>query len=221
MPSTPKAPVLAARRSLREDALNTPNLLTFGRVVLIPFVLYYLWFGTPRANFIAAMFYIASAVTDALDGWLARRSGLVSVLGKFLDPLADKLLVISILIYLVAMDRAPAWLVVLVVGRELSVTALRSIAMNEGVVLAAGQGGKEKTALQMVALLLLLLHFSYELNFGFTRFRIDFHETGLVLLYISVFLALTSAGEYLRLFSQAVDAKLKRLARESRQDAGE
>lgn len=198
------------KSQLREDAFNLPNLLTLLRVVMIPFVIVLMHNGNRVMNFWAALVYTLAAVTDALDGWLARRAQLVSVLGKFLDPLADKLLVMSALVFMVEMGRVPAWVTVILVARELSITALRTIAMSEGVVIAASQGGKEKTALQMVALLLLILHHPYTLEFGLFRVVADMHDVGLVLIYLSLFFALTSAGEYIRLFAQAVDAKTAR-----------
>jgi CDP-diacylglycerol--glycerol-3-phosphate 3-phosphatidyltransferase len=201
-------------RGIREDALNLPNLLTMARVVLIPVVIWLLADGTPRANFYAALVYIVCAVTDAIDGWLARRQGLVSVLGKFLDPLADKLLVLAVLIWLVYMGRLPWFGVVAAIaiaGRELAITALRTIAMSEGVVIAAGDSGKEKTALQMVAILLLILHHPYEVQFFFFTGRVDLSQVGLVLLLVSLVLALVSAGEYVKLFIEAVEAKERRL----------
>jgi CDP-diacylglycerol--glycerol-3-phosphate 3-phosphatidyltransferase len=203
------------RPSIRQDAINLPNLLTFLRIALIPLVLFLLADGTPRANFWSAMVYIVSAITDALDGWLARRQGLISVLGKFLDPLADKLLVMATLVWLVYMGRLPTMgvaAVALMIGRELSVTALRTIAMSEGVVIAARRGGKDKTALQMVAILLLILHHTYVIDFGFVQISADLNQVGLTLLYVSLVLALTSGGEYMKLFVDAVDAKERRLA---------
>ncbi len=212
------APSLPRRKSLREDAMNLPNLITMVRIVLIPVVLWLLADGTPRANFWSAMVYIFCAISDFIDGWLARRQGLVSVLGKFLDPLADKLLVMSTLIFLVYMGRLPWWgvaAVILIIAREISITGLRSIAINEGVVIAAGSGGKDKTATQMVAVLLLILHHPYDINFFFTEVEaFSLHDVGLGLLMISLFFALTSAGEYVKLFVDAVEAKEKRLAEE-------
>lgn len=212
------------RSTIRQDAINLPNLLTMGRVVLIPVVLWLLADGTPRANFFAAIVYIVCALTDAVDGWLARRQGLVSVLGKFLDPLADKLLVMATLVFIVYLGRLPMLGVIaaiLLIGRELGITALRTIAMSEGVVIAAGQGGKEKTALQMVAILLLMLHHPYDIDFFFFQVHADLHQVGLVLLYLSLLFAITSAGEYLKLFVEAVEAKERRLAEQDRQQERE
>ncbi|MGB0679263.1 MAG: CDP-diacylglycerol--glycerol-3-phosphate 3-phosphatidyltransferase [Polyangiales bacterium] len=200
-----------APRSLRDDALSWANFVTLVRIALIPFVLWLLDKATARMCFFAAMVYILSALTDALDGWLARRQGSVSVLGKFLDPLADKLLVMSTLVWLVGLGRVPAWVVILIVGRELSVTALRAIASSEGVVIAAGQGGKEKTALQMVAILLLILHYPYTLMFPGWPVAVDMHQAGLWLIALSLFFAITSAGEYVHLLVRAVEAKDARL----------
>jgi len=202
------------RRSIRDDAINLPNLLTMLRIVLIPGVLWLLWDGTPKANFWAAMLYIATALTDLIDGYLARRWGQISVLGKFLDPLADKLLVMATLISLAYLGRLPflgVVAVIIMIGRELAITALRTIAMSEGVVMAAMRTGKDKTALQMVAILLLIVHQRYVIDFGFYRTQFDFAQVGLVLLYLSLALALLSAGEYFKLFVDAVDAKEERL----------
>lgn len=192
------------------------------RIVLIPVVLYFLSVGTPRANFWAMVVYIVSAVTDFFDGYLARKRGLISVLGKFLDPLADKLLVMATLVFMVYLDRLPLWgavAVIVMLGRELSVTALRTIAMSEGVVIAARQGGKEKTALQMVAILLLIMQHRYTFDFTFFSVSADLTEVGVVVLYLSLIFALTSGGEYFALFVDAVEAKERRLKESTEPEA--
>ena len=158
------------RKSLRDDALNLPNLLTMGRVAAIPLVLWLMWIDTRETNFWAMMLYSAAAVTDFIDGYLARRMGLTSLLGKFLDPLADKLIVLATLVMMVAQGRMPALgvvAVIIIAARELSVTALRTVAISEGVVIAASRGGKDKTAVQMVAVLALILHDTYYMDDGF------------------------------------------------------
>lgn len=198
-------------RGLKEDALNLPNLLTMLRIAMIPVVLFMLYEGTPAMNFWAGWVYTGATITDALDGYLARKQGLVSVFGKFLDPLADKLLVMATLVLMVSMGRVPAWAVVIILARELSISMLRTIAISEGVVIAAGEGGKAKTALQMVAVLFLMLHHRYEVDFWFTKQWVDFNLAGLWLLYLSVVFAITSAGEYVKLFLEAVDAKDRRI----------
>lgn len=213
MTDMPRESDLRPSTGLRRDALRLPNLLTFLRVAAVPFVLGFLYAGTPEASFWAAMIYIGSTVTDFLDGWLARRSGQVSLLGKYLDPLADKILVTSTLVFLCWMGRLPLLgviAVLLILGRELAITSLRTLAISEGLVLAAGQGGKEKTALQMVALLCLILHFPYAIDLGFGPLWVDLGQVGLALLYLSLVFALTSGGAYVRVFVAAVEAKERR-----------
>jgi CDP-diacylglycerol--glycerol-3-phosphate 3-phosphatidyltransferase len=207
----PKDEKKAARRhTLREDAVNLPNMLTMLRVVMIPIVLWLMWQQTPGANFWATIIYSLAAVTDFVDGYLARKMGLTSVLGNFLDPLADKLIVLAALVMMVELGHVPAWPVIIIAGRELSITALRTIAISEGVVIAASRGGKDKTAVQMVALVALILHDTYVLDWGFYEAAVDLNAVGLWLLALSVVFAITSAGEYISLFVAAVEAKEKR-----------
>src|SRR4029453_8425826 len=132
-----------------------------GRVVLIPFVLLFIDNYNPLRTFIASLLWLVAAAGDFLDGYLARSRGQVSMLGKFLDPLADKLTVDAVLIFMVALGRVPAWVVVVLIGRDLAVNGLRSIASAQGLVIAASDGGKIKTAFQLVAIMLLLIHFTY------------------------------------------------------------
>lgn len=200
--------VIARRSSLKKDALNLPNLLTMGRIAVIPLVLWLLDNGTPHDCLVAAFVYSAAAVTDLLDGYLARRMNIVSVLGKFLDPLADKLLVMASLVWMVPMGRIPHWAVALLLAREISITGLRSIASTEGVVIAAGGGGKNKTALQMVGILCLLIGYPYHLHLGVVDLGIvDLVVVGRVLVYISLIFSLVSAFQYVGLFAQAVERK--------------
>jgi len=154
------------RRTLWEDARNLPNLLTFLRILMIPLVLVFLENGSPQACYWAAIVYSLAAITDLLDGWLARRRGLVSVLGKFLDPLADKLIVAAVLVWMVSMGRIPAWIVVVLLSRELTITALRGVASSEGLIISAGAGGKLKTAFQMVGIILLIVGYPYHFTLG-------------------------------------------------------
>jgi CDP-diacylglycerol---glycerol-3-phosphate 3-phosphatidyltransferase len=196
------------RRTLWEDARNLPNLLTFLRVLMIPAVLLLLNRGAPRDCYWAAWVYALAAITDLLDGWLARRSGLVTVIGKFLDPLADKLIVAATLVWMVPMGRIAAWAVVLLISREITITALRSIAGAEGLVIAAGEGGKAKTALQMIGIICLLLGYPYTLSLGVIDFgRVDLVHVGRLLIYCSLFFSITSAARYMTLFADAIDAK--------------
>lgn len=209
-PRVPLTPSVrrARRRSLAEDAVNLPNMLTMARIVMIPVFLYFLDKNTPRDGAIASLVFTAAALTDMLDGYLARKLGLVSVLGKLLDPLADKLIVMASLVWCVPMGRISAWVVVVLLARELSVTGLRSVAASEGVVIAAGQEGKTKTALQMIGIIALVLGYPYHLRFGPVDLGVvDLVHVGQLLVYLSLFFSLASAGNYTRLFAQAVEAK--------------
>jgi CDP-diacylglycerol--glycerol-3-phosphate 3-phosphatidyltransferase len=199
------------RKTLWEDAKNLPNLLTFARILMIPSVLFLLNRGTPRDCLWASCIYALAAITDALDGWLARRQGLVSVLGKFLDPLADKLIVAATLVWLVSMGRIPAWAVALLISREITITALRSIASTEGLVIAAGDGGKSKTALQMIGIICLIIGYPYRVHGLFYDFGVvDLVHIGRMLVYASLVFSLTSAVSYMSLFAGAIEEKNKR-----------
>lgn len=209
----PRAERAARRRTLREDAVNVPNLLTGARIVMIPLVLALIHRAAPRDCFWAAWVYALAAITDFFDGYIARRQGLVSVLGKFLDPLADKLIVMATLVWLVNLGRIETWVVVLLLGREFSITGLRSIASSEGVVIAAGDDGKAKTALQMIGILCLIIGYPYRIDLLIYDLGVvDLVHVGKVLVYLSLIYSLTSGASYVRLFAEAVDAKARRQA---------
>jgi CDP-diacylglycerol--glycerol-3-phosphate 3-phosphatidyltransferase len=204
------------RRKLTQDAWNLPNILTYLRVLMIPLVLYLLHRGSKRDSIYAALIYSLAAITDVLDGILARRLNIVSVIGKFLDPLADKLMVMAALVWMVTLGRVPAWAVILLLARELSITGLRAIASSEGMVIVAHEGGKQKTALQMVGILLLVIGYPYRLHLlGIDLGVVDMVLIGRALVYLSLVLSFTSAAEYVIFFARAVEAK------ESREDADE
>ena len=178
------------------------------RIAIIPLVLWLIAQGAPRDCVIAALVYSAAALTDLLDGYLARRMNIVSVLGKFLDPLADKLLVMAALVWMVPMGRIPAWVVVFLLAREISITALRSIASNEGLVIASARGGKAKTALQMAGILCLMIGYPYHLSLGLIDLgMVDLVLAGRTLVYISLVFSITSAIEYLAYFARALEAR--------------
>ncbi len=198
------------RSSLRQDVVNLPNSLTMLRIVMIPLVLWFMYQETRVGNFWAVIVFALAAVTDVIDGWLARRQGLISLLGQFLDPLADKLIILASLVAMVEINRVPGWVVIIIAARELCVTSLRTIAISEGLVISAGQGGKDKAALQNAAVAMLILHDTYFVDFWFFDVTVSLNAVGLILLYASLFFALTSAGEYVRLFVEAVESKEKR-----------
>jgi CDP-diacylglycerol--glycerol-3-phosphate 3-phosphatidyltransferase len=137
--------------------VNLPNLLTLSRLLAIPALAFLLFGRFPGHDQLAAVVFLVASLTDTLDGTLARRRGLVTELGKFLDPLADKLFILSVLIFLVAEGELPAWVVVVIFGRELLITVLRSVSAAQGGVIAATPFGKTKTLTQVGAVLLLIL----------------------------------------------------------------
>lgn len=198
-----------ARRSLAEEAKKLPNILTFLRIVLIPPVMWLMLEETPVANFFATILFTVAAVTDWLDGWLARRQGLESLLGKLLDPLADKLIVNAVLVLAAELGRIPGWFVVLLLSREIAITGLRSIAASEGLSIDVVQSGKLKTALQLIGLVGLLVHERYVVDFVFTSVVVDFNTLGAALLGISMVFSLLSAFTYFRGFGRAVSARAK------------
>jgi len=187
--------------SLRRELTNLPNLVTMGRVVLIPFVLFFIDNFSPLRSFIASLLYLGAAAGDALDGYLARSRGEVSMLGKFLDPLADKLIVTAVLVFMVALGRARPWVVVVLIGRDLAINGLRSIASAQGLVIAASDSGKIKTALQLVAIMMLLIYFRYPV-LG-TGIVLDYERAGTYVLYISMVVSLFSGAQYMRHFLSA------------------
>jgi len=189
----------------RREVLNLPNMITIGRLFLIPPVLWMMDRSDPRMCIFSALVFMVAGVLDMVDGWLARRAGLVTVFGKFVDPLADKIMVAAVLVYLAVDDRMPAWLVALVLTREFYINGLRTLASSDGVVIAASAGGKAKTAFQMTGICFLLVHYRYRLP-GFDE-MIDFHRMGLVMLTVSVILSLLSAVEYTWGFGEALSQK--------------
>lgn len=180
--------------------MNIPNRITLSRIILIPIFIILLsvpfhWGAwqigdslLPVSHFAAALLFIIAAATDWVDGYYARKYDLITNLGKFLDPLADKLLVSAALILLVEMGLAPAWVVIIIISREFAVTGLRLVASGEGIVLAASNLGKLKTATQMIAIAALLLH-----NFPFSYIGFPF---GTIMLYIALFFTALSGYDY-------------------------
>ncbi len=181
---------------------QAPNLLSMLRIAAIPLICWLLLDPGKEAALVTMGVYLVASLTDFFDGYLARRYGLVTALGKLLDPLADKLLVVSALIMLATMDRSPgipSWLLVIVIGRELAVTGLRGIAATEGIVLGAEAVGKIKMLLQTIGVHALILHYTY--------FGLNFHSFGITLLMISVLFGVWSAVQYHMIVFRAVRAK--------------
>lgn len=167
--------------------MNLPNRLTILRIVLVPFIL--LCFYLPRSwgMWVAVVLFIAAAVTDTLDGRYARAHGMITDFGKFIDPIADKLLVNSVLVMLTAQGLVHPVVTILFIAREFAISGLRLVAANKGVVLAAGNLGKIKTTLQDVALPLLMVGHVWK----------PFRMLGVVLLYASLLMSLWSGWDYI------------------------
>jgi CDP-diacylglycerol---glycerol-3-phosphate 3-phosphatidyltransferase len=170
-----------------------PNLLSFFRIGIIPVLVYLLTFTDQASAVLAATLFLIASITDYFDGYFARRNRSVSDLGKILDPLADKLMVLSVLIMLAAMDRpgepsVPAWLVVVIIARESAVTIIRGIALSEGIVMHAETLGKYKFILQAFAVVGLLIHYRY--------WGIDFYVAGIYFLVLSAVVAVWSGVSY-------------------------
>ncbi len=177
---------------MRSKIFNVPNTLSLIRVFLAPLVLLFLSLriDTPVASgisdlswgdLLAAFVFIVASLTDAFDGYIARKYKLVTTLGKFIDPLADKVLVIAAMLALIELGRLPAWIVMVIITREFIVTGLRLVAAAEGVVIAASKGGKLKTCCQIAALIMLILNIPY----------------GMHLMWVAMILTVWSGMDYL------------------------
>ena len=191
---------MTRRERLRQELLNAPNLMTLGRIALIPVLLWLLYYENRRNSFLAAMVYALCALSDWFDGWLARISNKVTTLGKFLDPLADKVIVLSALVMLVRLGRVAVWVVVVIVAREFLISGLRTIAATEGLVISASQGGKWKTSLQLCGIICLMLHYHFAIDYLFGTLVTDFQAVGTWLLYLSLVPGIASAVDYVRAF---------------------
>ena len=190
-PSSPTSTANAEPAKIGSGVTSLPNLLSLFRIALIP-VIVVLLLQPSRERALAATFaFMIACISDFLDGYLARKHNISTTIGKFLDPLADKLIVTALLIMLAALPRqpaVPAWLVVIVIGREVAVTGLRAVAYSRGMVLAAEELGKYKTIYQMFALTGLLMHYDF--------FGVDWHAGGMYFLVIATVLSVWSGIDY-------------------------
>ncbi len=173
--------------------LNLANMLTLARIFAVPVIVVLLYMEqalqTVLLAYLSAGVFALASLTDMADGYIARRQNLITNLGKFLDPLADKLLISSVLVMLVQLGWVEAWIVVVIICRELAVTGMRGVAADRGVVIAADRYGKLKTIAQSIALVPLLMHYPL---FGF-----DPAPLGMFVLYIALALTVFSGGNYL------------------------
>jgi len=180
--------------------LNLANKITISRIFLVPIIMFFLLvkinFGTiiffdltiKYSEIIAAVIFIIAAITDGLDGYIARKKKLVTNLGKFLDPLADKLLVLAALISLVELGRLDAWIAIVILSREFAVTGLRLIAVADGVIISANFLGKLKTVTQIIAIVLLILN---NVPFSYVNIPMD-----TIMIWIAVIITILSGVDY-------------------------
>lgn len=169
--------------------MNLPNKLTMFRVVLIPFFVFFLLapYFEEYGNYIAVGIFVVASLTDLLDGKIARKYNLVTNFGKFMDPLADKLLVCSAMICLIELEKIPAWVVIIIIAREFIISGFRLIASDNGVVIAASYWGKFKTTFQMIMVIVLMLDIPHPV----------FYWMGEVLIYVSLALTVISLVDYI------------------------
>jgi len=174
--------------------LSHPNALTLYRIAATPAIVVLLMFPNRLCTFIAALVFSAASITDFLDGYYARRWGLISNFGKIMDPVADKLLVSSAFIMLCSYGWIPAWMVCIIIGREIAITGLRNFIAESKQDLSASALGKYKTGFQIAAIIPLLIHFQY--------LTIDFHSIGMVFLWVALILTVWSGVDYIIRFRQ-------------------
>jgi CDP-diacylglycerol---glycerol-3-phosphate 3-phosphatidyltransferase len=184
--------------------LNAPNLLTVVRILLVPVIVVVLLSETPNADMLAAIVFAFAAFTDGLDGYIARSRGSITTFGKLMDPIADKLLIIAPLVSLVSLGRIAAWVAMVIIAREFAVTALRMVAVEQGVVIPASMFGKLKTITQVAAIFAVIA-------FSSTPVWVD------LLVYLAVATTVVSGADYFfGLRRQIEDARRAAKRRDSR-----
>ncbi len=171
--------------------MNLPNKITMFRIIMIPVFLICFSVAFPGSEICTAIVFIVAAVSDAVDGHLARSRHLITDFGKFMDPLADKLLTASAFVCLVEAGYIPAWVVVIILAREFAITGLRTLAASDGIVIAASKWGKAKTMSQMIAIVALLFYMIPALSYGWLWIF------GEIMVYVAAALTLISGIDYL------------------------
>lgn len=174
--------------------MNLPNSLTFFRIILIPIFAVMLYMKSPYNTYWAALIFLVAALTDSLDGYLARRWKQITKFGIVMDPIADKLLITAGLICFVDLQIIPSWIAIIIIGREFAVTGLRTLKAGEGIIIPASTLGKYKTFSQVVAILFLILEPVYTSYISY--------PLGMWLLYVALFISIISAVDYFKNFLQ-------------------
>jgi len=176
---------------------NFPNVLTMLRITVVPVLFFLLLSPGPTWSLVIAGLFVLASFTDMLDGWVARRYGIVTTMGKFLDPIADKLVVNTAMILMIPIGRIPAWVAAVIVIRDFVVDGIRSIASADGIVIAASPLGKQKTVCQAFAVTALIIHYPF--------FGADAHLVGTALMYLALVLTVWSGLDYLvRFYRSAI-----------------
>jgi CDP-diacylglycerol--glycerol-3-phosphate 3-phosphatidyltransferase len=175
-------------------ALTVPNKITLSRIALVPWIVYFLTLNTSSADLFACLLFIIASITDLIDGYLARKHNAISAMGKLLDPLADKVLVTSVLVMMLHLERIHYLYVVVLISREFAVSSLRSIAAEQGVIIAASSLAKYKTATQLIALIFLILGAANQF------FGINWLIIGQRMIILATVLSLFSAWQYFASF---------------------
>jgi len=170
------------------EILNLPNAITMLRIGIIPVLFLLLAAPGPVWSLVIAILFILAALTDLLDGYIARKYGIVTLMGKFLDPLADKLIVNTAMILMIPSGRIPAWIAAVIIMRDLAVDGLRSFASSEGFIIPASRLGKQKTLCQVIAVSALIIHYPF--------LGLNAHAVGIAILYLAVLFTLWSGGDY-------------------------
>jgi CDP-diacylglycerol--glycerol-3-phosphate 3-phosphatidyltransferase len=180
----------------RQQILSLPNGVTILRIVAIPLILVLLFYMGRGYQLLTALLFFGAAVTDTFDGYLARRRGMVTTLGKFLDPLADKLLIVTALIALIPAREIPVWMVIVIVGREIAITGLRGIAVSQGIIISASALGKYKTVFEVASIFFLILNGSYSF--------LSFRPIGMFFLWVALGIAVVSGVDYFRKYLKSI-----------------
>jgi len=183
----------------KKKVLNLPNTITMLRIGIIPVLFLLLLSPGPTESLIIAGIFVVAALTDVLDGYIARRYQIVTTMGKFLDPIADKLIVNTAMILMIPLGRIPAWIVAVIIIRDFTVDGIRTIASSEGVIIQSSLLAKQKTLCQIFAVTALMIHYPF--------LGADAHLVGIVILYVALFLTLYSGLDYLMKFFKVVFTK--------------
>lgn len=178
----------------KSEIFNLPNSITLARISVVPFLFFLLASPGPFWSRVLAVLFVLAAITDFLDGYFARKCNMITTMGKFLDPLADKLIVNTAMILMIPIGRIDAWIVVIIIMRDLIVDGIRSIASSEGIYIQASILGKQKTLAQIFAVTALMIHYPF---LGF-----DAHFVGTVILYVAFLLTIYSGLDYFVKFYQ-------------------